>query len=324
MSPLRTISVKLDDELERKLLNIASARQEMHGERVTLSDVIRDLLQIGSYNVDGFGIMIDKDEVPATPMGSSEGYMIDICEPYEPVGRKLLLPIGRGVNEYEPVRRSVATKPYVIPKRGSVPYHYLDKDVVPDMFVEGEDLVIPVFEIATHPMWHLRDGLDREEEIIQRAKDSVMRQEDAEIFKVISNAVPAAHSLCVVDAVEPGNLEVACRLIWEHEVKVETVACHPTKLPHVNDWVKAEREKAESWPNEQSIEDVQILSSTMCPADTVFVLGPADMVGRVRVWIDLNVLPADELKKMRYGRLVWESIGLCVVNDYCTSKIIIV
>ena len=325
MSPMKTVSVKLDEELERSLLEVATRRQEIAGERVTVSDVIRDMLKIGTANVDGLGMLIARDVVPSTMLDEHalDGYLVDISEPYVPVGRRCLLPVEKGANEYEPFRRGMSTKSYVIPRRGQCPDGtFFGSEQVPEMIVEGEDVHVPFFEIATNPTWHIRDGLAREPEIVSRAKESLSRQEDCEIFKTISNAVPSAHTLTVAGTATPDNFDVSCRLIWEHEVKVETVLCHPYRITSVNEW--AEWARGGDWPLEQSIDDVTILSSTMCPRDTIFVMASPAMVGRIRIGIDVTVFEANEYRRMRYGRLVWESIGVCVINDYCLSKITVV
>jgi len=146
---------------------------------------------------------------------------IKISLEYQAIGRKLLmvdeLPNG-ALPRYE---RDIATKSYVIPKRGKVP----------DMYIDAEELLIPTFEIATNPSIRLQEIRSRRYYIVDRAqiraKDSLQRQEDTEVFKVISRAVPRVHTLTVTGALDPSNINVALALIEEHELVGAKVVCHP-------------------------------------------------------------------------------------------------
>ena len=98
---------------------------------------------------------------------------------YQAIGRKLMmvdeLPQG-ALARYE---RDVAVKSYVIPKRGGVP----------SAEVEAEELLVPTIELAAHPQIRLNEIRQRRFYIVDRAqvraKDSLQRQEDTEVFKVI-------------------------------------------------------------------------------------------------------------------------------------------
>jgi hypothetical protein len=190
------------------------------------------------------------------------------------------------------------------------------------MIVEGETLVAPLFEIATNPQWHMREGLHREEEIISRAKDSISRQEDHEILAVISAGVPTEHTLVFEDRPTTESITDACKLIWAHEIKIHNIVYHPLVTDTINAWINSERDSR--WPLGQSVGDINLLSCTMCPSDTIYVLAHPSMVGRIRVGVDVNVLECNDPKHLSYGRIVWESIGICLINDYCTAKICVV
>ena len=151
---------------------------------------------------------------------------------YQAIGRKLLmvdeLPQG-ALPRYE---RDVAVKSYVIPKRGSVPTHV----------VEAEELLIPVVELATNPTIKINEINQRRYYIVDRAqvraKDSIQRQEDVEVFKVINAAVPTDHSIAVSGTLQPENINLALTLIEEHELIGAKVIMHPQRYKDVRDWGK--------------------------------------------------------------------------------------
>lgn len=323
MSPLKPITVKIDDDLEEALVTMAAQRQESSGERVTVSDIIRETLASRVHD-DRISQGIPEDfccENPDDLDEMSDPYMVQLAEPYKPIGRTILKPLY-DVDDTQPIERDIATKAYVVAKRGSVP----------DMIVENEVLTIPFFEIATNPKWHMREGLGKEAAVIAKAKDSIARQEDTEILRLISDAVPGprkddeddrySHIITVTGQVEPSQITKLCLILWEHEVKVANVVYHPKWQDTVNEWVESQRGK--KWPLGQRVEEVNLLPSTMCPFGMIFVLAPAEMVGRVTVNIDVNVVNDNEPGRLRYGRVIWESIGIGVINDYCTTKLVVV
>ena len=66
-----------------------------------------------------------------------------------------------------------------------------------------------------------------------------------------------------------------------------------------------------------------ILISKKCPLDTVYVLADPEFVGVMPVRQDVQVIPADKPELLRVGWIVYEEIGLSVVNPLGVSKIII-
>ncbi len=272
-----------------------------------------------------------KEAVIAQALQTSEGRValaqamvepIKISLEYQGIGRKLVmvdeLPQG-ALPRYE---RDIAVKSYVISKRGRVP----------DMIVEAEELLVPTFEIATNPTIKLNEIRARRFYIVDRAqiraKDSIMRQEDTEVFTTISNAVPAAHSLTVTGAIDPSNLNVAMALIEEHELVAAKIVVHPYRYKDVRNWGKDFFDEATQRDVIMSglyghLWTADIHVSTMVPRNTIYVLAPGEFVGAMPVRQDITVLPADDPKALRLGWVVYEEIGIAVINDYATAKLTI-
>ena len=62
------------------------------------------------------------------------------------------------------------------------------------------------------------------------------------------------------------------------------------------------------------------VSSKMDP-DTVLVVASPDTVGAFPIRQDITVLPADDPKKLRLGWVIYEEVGIVIINDYAISKI---
>ena len=58
-------------------------------------------------------------------------------------------------------------------------------------------------------------------------------------------------------------------------------------------------------------------------ADTVYVLADPEFVGVMPVRQDIQVIPADKPEMLRVGWIVYEEIGLSVVNPLGVAKIMI-
>ena len=247
---------------------------------------------------------------------------IKIALEYQAIGRKLVmvdeLPQG-ALPRYE---RDVAVRSYVIPKRGSVP----------DMLVEAEELLVPTFEIASNPTIKLNEIRARRYYIVDRAqvraKDSIQRQEDLEVFKAISVAVSNDHTLTVSGNLAPDNINLGLAMIEEHELVASKIVCHPYRYKDIRNWGKDFFDEATQRDVLMSglfghLWTCDIHVSTMVPRNAIYILAPGEFVGAMPVRQDITVLPADDPKALRLGWVIYEEIGVAVINDYSIAQIVI-
>jgi hypothetical protein len=275
------------------------------------------------------GVNENREQIIAMALDSAEGRTAlaqAMVEPiktslmYQGIGRKLLmideLPQG-ALPRYE---RDIAVKSYVIPKRG----------MVPSSVVEAEELLIPVIELATNPTIKMNEIRQRRYYIVDRAqvraKDSLQRQEDVEVFKVVNAAIPADHSISVSGTLQPENINLALTLIEEHELVGAKIVLHPQRYKDIRTWGKDFFDEATQRDILMTglyghIYSADIHVSTMAPKNSVYVLAPAQYVGAMPVRQDITVVPADDPRKLRLGWVVFEELGFGVINDYSLSRI---
>ena len=273
-----------------------------------------------------------RDMVIGQALQSAEGRVVlaqAMIEPikisleYQGIGRKLLmideLPQG-ALARYE---RDIAVKSYVLAKRGSVP----------DQHGEGEELIVPTFEIAAYPQIRYSEIKARRFYIVDRAqvraKDAIMRQEDTEVFTVISNAVPAAQTVLCTGALSPDNLNLAMVMIEEHELVAAKLVMHPRQYKDIRNWGVEFFDQATQRDVLMTglyghLWTADIHVSTMVPAGSVYVLAPGEFVGAMPVRQDVTIVPADDPQRLRLGWVIFEEIGLAVINDYACAKLTIV
>lgn len=241
---------------------------------------------------------------------------------YQAVGRKLLLvdelPQG-ALARYE---RDVAAIAHVISRRGAVP----------DQIQEGEEVMVPTFEIAANPSVRLSEIKARRFYIVDRAqikaKEAIQKEEDTNIFSALLAAADHRGSQIVtnIGALSPSSMNTAFRYIEQHDLVATKIVVHANQYASIRVFGKDFFDEATTREILTSglfghlwTADIHV-SSRMDP-DTVLVVASPDTVGAFPIRQDITVLPADDPKKLRIGWVIYEEIGIVVVNDYAISKV---
>jgi len=241
---------------------------------------------------------------------------------YQSVGRKLLLvdELPQGVlPRYE---RDVTAKAWTVSKRGAVPTSE----------IEAEELIVPTFEIAANPVLRYSEVRARRFYIVDRAqiraKDSLQRQEDTEVFKVINGATPSDQTISVAGTVQLEHINVALTLIEEHELIGSKIVVPPARYKDFRGWGPEVYDQATQREVLQTglyghLFTADIHMSTMVPKNCVFIMAPAQYVGAIPIRQDITVIPADDPRRLRLGWVVYEELGFAVINDFSLSKILV-
>jgi hypothetical protein len=271
-----------------------------------------------------------KQHVVAQALQSEEGRVAlaqAMVEPirraleYQAVGRKCLmvdeLPQG-ALARYE---RDVTAKAYVISRRGAVP----------DAITEGEEVLVPTFEIAVNPQIRLSEIKARRFYIVDRAqikaKEAIQKEEDSNIFNAAFAAVPASQSVTSVGgALTITALNQAFASIEEHDLTVSKIIMHAQRYADVRNFGKDVFDEATTREVLVSglfghLWTADIHVSSRMPTDKVLLFAPADNVGAFPIRQDITVLPADDPKKLRLGWVIYEEIGIVIINDYALAEV---
>lgn len=276
----------------------------------------------------------EKEAIIATALETDEGRIAlaqSMVEPirrsleYQAVGRKLLmvdeLPQG-ALARYE---RDVASIAHVIARRGAVP----------DQITEGEEILVPTFEIAAYPTIRLAEIKARRFYIVDRAqikaKEAIQKEEDTNIFNALHAAVDARGQEVTApgSGLDAASLNEAFRMIEQHDLVATKIVMHANQYAAVRTFGKNFFDEATTreilttglyghlWTA-----DIHV-SSRMDP-DKVLVVASPDTVGAFPIRQDITVLPADDPKKLRLGWVIYEEVGIVVVNDYALSRVNVV
>lgn len=244
---------------------------------------------------------------------------------YQAVGRKLLmvddLPQG-ALARYE---RDVAAIAHVVARRGAVP----------DQIQEGEEILVPTFEIAAHPTVRLSEIKARRFYIVDRAqikaKEAIQKEEDTNIFTALTAAATNLGTQIVtsVGSLTTAALNTAFRLIEQHDLVATKIVMHANQYATIRTFGKDFYDEATTreiittglyghlWTA-----DIHV-SSRQNDTEVLVVASP-DTVGAFPIRQDITVLPADDPKKLRLGWIIYEEVGIVVINDYAVSLIEVV
>jgi hypothetical protein len=240
---------------------------------------------------------------------------------YQAVGRKLLmvdeLPQG-ALARYE---RDVHSVAHVIARRGAVP----------DEIQEGEEVLVPTFEIAVNPQVRLSEIKARRFYIVDRAqikaKEAIQKEEDTNIFNCLLASVTAAHTVIATGgALTLTALNQAFATVESHDLTVGKIVMHAQRYADVRNFGKTVYDEATQREVLTSglfghlwTADIHVSSRML--TTTVMLLAPSDYVGAFPIRQDITVLPADDPKKLRLGWVIYEEIGIVVINDYAIARV---
>jgi len=275
-----------------------------------------------------------KEQIIATALETDGGRIAlaqSMVEPirrsleYQAVGRKLLmvdeLPQG-ALARYE---RDIASIAHVIARRGAVP----------DQITEGEEILVPTFEIAAYPTIRLAEIKARRFYIVDRAqikaKEAIQKEEDTNIFNALNAAVDARGQEVTApgSGLDAASLNEAFRMIEQHDLVATKIVMHANQYAAVRTFGKNFFDEASTreilttglfghlWTA-----DIHV-SSRMDPTMVLVVASP-DTVGAFPIRQDITVLPADDPKKIRLGWVIYEEVGVVIVNDYALSRVNVV
>jgi len=241
---------------------------------------------------------------------------------YQAVGRKLLLVDELPQGAYARYERDVAAIAHILGRRGRVP----------DQIAEGEELLVPTFEIAANPQVRLSEIRARRFYIVDRAqikaKEAIQKEEDTVIFRTLMSAVDTRNTQIVSGSSTLSHeaLNECFALIEQHDLVATRIIMHPNNYMYVRGF-------GHEFYDQATVREIltsglfghlwtaDIHVSSRMDVDSVLVVASPDTVGVFPIRQDITVLPADDPKALRLGWVIYEEIGVAVINDYAISKV---
>nr|DAL00741.1 MAG TPA: major capsid protein [Caudoviricetes sp.] len=240
---------------------------------------------------------------------------------YQGIARKLLVvdPLPQGaLPVYD---RDVDAKAFTVSKRGNAP----------EQLIEGERIQVPTFEVVAYPQVRFSQIKERRFNIIdraqQRAKSDIMAVEDETCFSLIEAASNAVNPVTTVTGgLSRDAIASAFREVEKHDLAVTKIVMNAQAFADIRKWGQNEFDPVTQHEVLQTgtfgrLWSAEILLSKKVPLNTVYVLADPEFVGVMPIRQDIQVIPADDTRRLRVGWVVYEEIGMSVVNAMSVAKI---
>ena len=236
-------------------------------------------------------------------------------------------------------RRALVTDPL---PQGALPVYHRDIDVTavvvssngspPESRIFGESVTVPTFELASNPTVRIAEVRRRRFNVIdravQKARQEIMAQEDANVFAALDAAASVENTL--QDIADTGLLKADLLELKAEVDKWDLVTSkyfmNIKEFTDILKWASGGGQGAgggEIDPVTQReilqtglyarIWGADIMVSKIVPVGTVYACADPEFVGVMPVRQDIEVLPADEPKRLSLGWVVSEEIGIGIL-----------
>ena len=274
-----------------------------------------------------------RDELIATAIQTQEGKIA--------LAQAMANPIRRNLDYQGLARRTLVVDPL---PQGALPVYDRDIDVAavvvssngspPESRVFAERVTVPEFEVVSNPTVRIHEVRRRRFNVIdravQKARQEIMAQEDANIFAALDNASVIENVL--QDIADAGLTK---RDLVELKIQIDRWDLVTTKyFMNINEFTdilnwgsgggQAAGVGGEVDPVTQreilqtglyaKIWGADIMVTKIVPPGTVYACADPEFVGVMPIRQDIEVLPADEPRRLMLGWIVSEIIGIGIVN----------
>jgi hypothetical protein len=255
-------------------------------------------------------------------------------------------PIRKNLDYHGIARRALVVDPLA---QGAYPSYERDIDVSavvissngtgPESRVFGDRVVVPTFELYSNPTVRISEVRRRRFNVIdravQKARQEIMAQEDANVFAAIDAA--AAVENTAQDIADAGLLK---RDLVELKAQIDRWDLVTTKyFININEFTDILKWGAGGGQGTGGGEvdpvtmreilqtglyahiwGADIMVSKIVPPGTVYACADPEFVGVMPIRQDIEVLPADEPKQLKLGWVVSEEVGIAIVNPRGVAK----
>jgi hypothetical protein len=248
---------------------------------------------------------------------------------YQGIGRRALVvdPLAQGA--YPTYERDIDVTATVISSNGTGP----------ESRVFGDRVVVPTFELFSNPTVRIAEVRRRRFNVIdravQKARQELMAQEDANLFAALDSASTVENT--IQDAADNGLLK---RDLVELKQQVDqwdlVTAKFFMNIFEFNDillWASGGGQGSgggEVDPVTQReilqtglyahIWGADLLVSKIVPKGTIYACADPEFVGVMPIRADVEVYPADEPKQVKLGWVVYEEVGVGILNPRGVAK----
>ncbi len=269
-----------------------------------------------------------KDQMMSRALNTQDGKIA--------LAQAMASPIRRNLDYHGMARRALVVD---VLEQGVIPSYDRDIDVSavvissngsgPESRVFGDRIVVPEFEIFSNPTIRIAEAKRRRfnaiDRAVQKARQEIMAQEDANIFAALDAGAQVEN--VVTDISDAGLLKRDLSEIKKNIDRWDLVTTkffmHINEFNEILNWSSGggtgdfdpvtQREVLQTGLYAH-IWGTDILVSKIVPPGTIYGCADPEFVGVMPIRQDIEVLPADEPRRLSLGWVVSEIIGLAIVN----------
>ena len=205
---------------------------------------------------------------------------------------------------------------------------------VPESRVTGDRVLVPEFEIASFPTVRIREAKQRRfnviERAVQKAKQEIAAQEDAEFFSSLDYAGDITlggenTAVGLAASVSRANMVAVKIEVDQWDLLTSKYFMNIRDFGDILNWTSqggsvaadidpvTQREILQTGLQARLFGADIIISKVVTPG-SVFGVAQPDMVGVMPIRQNVEVLPNDQLTRLSLGWAIFEVIGLAIVN----------
>lgn len=248
-------------------------------------------------------------------------------------------PIRRNLDYQGVARRALVVDPLT---QGALPVYDRDIDVAavvvssngsgPESRVFGDRVTVPEFELYSNPTVRIAEVKRRRFNVIdravQKARQEIMAQEDANVFAALDAAATVENvAQDIADAgLTKRDLSFLKNQVDGWDNVTTKFFMHINQQTEILNWASGGGAVGQGEIDMVTQREIlqtglfahlwgaDIIVSKIVPSGTVYACADPEFVGVMPVRQDIEVMPADEPKRLSLGWVVSEIIGIGIVN----------
>ena len=159
-----------------------------------------------------------------------------------------------------------------------------------------------------------------------KSKEAIQKAEDTEVFTAVNAAVRSSQTVIQSGDLTIPSLNYAFSTIEAHDLTVSKIVVNPRQYADFRNFGRDIYDEATRRDVLMSglfghLWTADIHVSARVPENNVYLLAPAEYVGAMPVRQDITVIPADTPKELKLGWVIYEELGIVIINDYALAKV---
>lgn len=254
----------------------------------------------------------------------------------------LSIPLRKAVAEQSTVRKIFAVDPLPPGAQALYPVEFDDiiawtvpkVGAVPVNFVEGDDVLVPTFEIASNEQFRMsyaRDGrYNINKTAINKLKKAILQTEEETGWNLIKASIKSGHTVTSSEGYfSKAHINAAFAVLESYDFKPDLICCSVKSAADIREWATTELDdtsRREVFKNGGmgSIWGALILPVRRLGDDEAFVFATSEGYGVMPTRQEVTVFDDPTVSnKLRIGLTGWEEVGFAVTDDRACVKITI-